>query len=421
MKSKSFFYLGLVLLCFLTNSCKEPEDDVTKPPIDIPIDQVNVVWERYTNADSNISYLCPLKIDGNKIIAAVYFNSTENLDYRGIALYDKFTGQPISDWPVNELGIGNVTSSFITDYMSCGISQDVWVFQAGSKTLAYNFSRNEKLWERSYTILSPMNKLSPFGKDVILGLEKEGYSEVSLGRLHYQDGRFEKFFSFTLEDEYSKKMLPMPVAYMVNSQMDTLLFFSLYIWNYTLIEGHIHAICYNLNKREIVWKKEDFTSNCDPKNFVPIIHNNKVILSCTHSMHCFDINTGEILWQKYLSNDNFTFIPPLLHNGRLYVQTFKGEFICMDPNNGGEFWKKKHCFEPNHIGRMAIYNGLLYCTGYNLWDNALLAISTATGNIEKKISFPNEQLEGGVTIDESTGLLYCSSRRKVYCIDIKNY
>lgn len=421
MKPKTIFFLALFILSALTYSCKDPNggDDTTPTYTD---EDVAILWQRNIVTDSLFVSSLPLKISGDKLIYA----SALDFEYvstprHGIAVYDKLTGDFAQDWPVSECGLATLTSEPINDFTIAGNNNDLLVFVDEEKYQAYTLSGQQHLWTYSEASTWPMNFVNPIGKDVLVGIAMEGYNSYgSIGRLISENGQFEMFQTFDGVSEHDMNCLPMSVAYTVNSNLDTLLLYTLLYWDYTAMDFWLVANCYNLTQRKVEWQKENFTTNEDPKNFLPIIHNNLVIFCCTHSMHCLDINTGEVVWQKYFSNDNLTYTPPLLDNGRLYIQTYTGKYYCLNIENGAEIWKKVYYYCPASVSQMAIYNGLIFCTGNKVYDHDLLAISTTTGEIVWKFSSPNYDFRGGVTIDPATGLLYCTTFNKILCIDIKN-
>lgn len=422
MKSKSIFFLALFLLCAFANSCKDP---VNGDDPEIPTyteEDISIIWQKNILTDSlNISSL-PLKISGDKLIYASALDYEEvSTPRHGIAVYNKLTGEIAPDWPVSECGLATLTAAPIDDFAVGGTDNNILGFVDEGMYHAYSLSGQQLLWTYSENGIWPMNFINPIGKDFLIGLTKAGYSSYgSIGRLISDNGQFELIQSFDGTNGHDMNCLPMSVGYTLNENLDTLLLYTFLYWDYTEMDYSLTANCYNLTKKRVEWQKENFSTNEDPKNFLPVIHNDLVVFCCTHSMHCLDIKTGDVVWQKYFTNDNLTFTPPLLDNGRLYVQTYNGKFLCLNIENGAEIWKKNHYYCPSCISRLDMYNGLIFCTGTKVYDFDLLAISAATGEIVWRFSAPQYRFRGGVTIDPTTGLLYAMTYNKILCIDIKN-
>ena len=64
-----------------------------------------------------------------------------------------------------------------------------------------------------------------------------------------------------IEDNYDFAINP-PSAYVTN-EGDTLLYFTTSGWNFSAVHGRVHAYCYNMTKKQMVWVNKQFTKDTD--------------------------------------------------------------------------------------------------------------------------------------------------------------
>ena len=153
-----------------------------------------------------------------------------------------------------------------------------------------------------------------------------------------------------------------------------------------------------------------------------ITNEQNVIIMGLSSIHCFKIATGELLWQHEMFQvDDFGQTPPLYSNGKIYLRGGYGHIYCYDAATGAELWSNKTLGAiPAPHGRMDIYDGCLYFTG---WRGSgaigLYCVSAHTGQLKWFDTGPNGRISFGVIADQKTGYLYCHSGIFVMCVDLR--
>lgn len=103
------------------------------------------------------------------------------------------------------------------------------------------------------------------------------------------------------------------------------------------------------------WRQtiEQFTSS-------PLVHEGKVYqMDKAGRLYCVDAETGEMLWELKLANEQLH-ASPALADGMLFVPLYPGEFVVLDINGDEPEILHRIEVEGNCIGSPAICNGVVY-------------------------------------------------------------
>jgi hypothetical protein len=227
-----------------------------------------------------------------------------------------------------------------------------------------------------------------------------------------------------IEDNYEFAIHP-PSAYVIGNG-DTLLYFTVSGLNFAETKSRVYAYCYNLTKKQMVWENKQFVPDRTDRDWtIPslppfVIENDKLIITCSKSIHCLNKNTGELIWQRQ-DLGGMAQRPPLYWEGKLYIRS--GEpciLLCLDAQTGQQIWENTTLNPiPNPDGRMAIYKDKLYFAAWG--ENVtyrLMCVDIHTGKLLWTDRGPYGTIAFDVLIDQKTGYLYCNTCWGTMCVDL---
>lgn len=392
----------------LSSCCK----DSPKPP-DLPTEfptNLEVLWNApFYSDEDDYGWFLDYEIAKDEYI--VLANTSQK-----IGIYSIQTGERHPAWQQN---LFVYEFNHLNSCKVAGKNKDIILVYDSKSLFAYSLHNGQRLWS-----LSISNTGCPYmsaDKDyafISYGLSKSWYR---LAMVDVSSGQKRDILQLYAEDNYNIRINP-PSAH-VSSNGDTLLFFTTSGWNFSAVHGRVHAYCYNLTKKQMVWENKQFTTDTDAPAVQPppfVIENDKLIVTSMRAIHCFNKNTGELIWQK--EGLSFSDRPPLYYEGRLYIRYGDpGVLLCLDAQNGQQLWENTtlNTAVPSPNGRMAIYNGRLY---FSAWGpdatHHLTCVDIQTGKELWTDRGPYGWIAFGVLIDQKTGYLYCNTGGSTLCVDL---
>jgi len=424
--------LLIAFLCFqLTlamGACKKPPPSPPpppKPPSEQPVDggKLFLIWSRDFQPDSVSGYFLDPVFSGDYIVYATEGDDDVTMPEADVRIFHKLTGELHSAWQHNRGSL--IDRKTIDDCIVGGNNQNT-IFIANKRELyAFDVQTRQRLWKKIFTgSIYAYRRISTMGTSVLqnYGVDKSWYRVSAFDPL---SGQERIITQLEIKDNYEFDISP--PAWTINASGDTLLLFLSSGWNFYLGKGRMEAYCYNVTQKKMEWHQKDLTpEGCSSgSKFIPIIiDNNKVIFQGLFSIHCFDIGTGELVWQYDVSwRDAFTDTPFLYYKGKLLVRGDNGNsgiLYCYDAQTGQLLWQNSAIKAYScPWGRMDAYNDRLYFTAWRGSETgALYCVSIATGEVEW-YELPNRgKIVFGVLIDQQTGYLYCSTAWSVMCVDL---
>jgi outer membrane protein assembly factor BamB len=421
MKNK-FFFITLIIFCNITNIACDKKPVPPEEPITTYKSKLEVVWTRYFHSD---------KIGGELFLDPIFWNdyviisSSSGSHYTkqyGIRVLHKETGKDHPIW-AHEPG-GLLDPGHISECIHIGGYDNNILFTGYSPYLyAIDLNTGQKLWKHKHYPNGGIHKFSMLGNIPLqVYYAPSGGLSTSWCRIAKCDpetGEKTDLVETWIEDNY--EFLLTPPTWTTSDAGDTLILFLSSGWNFQLIQGNVKAYCYNITKKRMEWKKENFVSGGDSGFHIPIvINNNKVIFQILRSFHCFDITTGDLVWQ-HIPNPmrSFSETPMLYNNEKLYARSDGGTVFCLNAQTGDLIWKASDEYIPAPDGRMDIYDEKLYLAAWG--DNVefyLYCLSAENGDFIWQDKGPFNKISGGITIDQNTGYLYCTNNREIMCIDL---
>jgi outer membrane protein assembly factor BamB len=428
MNRIKLFLMLVFLQCFCAISCEKPEPikpiepPATEPPEEEYPTNLEVIWEAFFHSDGYGDYFLDYAIAGEQyLVLANIFDRTNNKP-RGIGVYNMQTGQRHSAWQSDPGGIFAITEhENLLDCKVAGKNKDIILIYSGKNLFAYSLHTGQRMWNLDMNNVSGLPRISVATDHVFIAYGPAGYSlSPSWYRLAIVDvysGKKTDVMQLTIEDNYEFAINP-PSAYVDGG--DTLLYFTEGGYNFTTRDGREYAYCYNMTKRQMLWKTERIdrdASSYQPPPFV--IDNDKLIVTTLFAVHCLNRQTGEVIWQK----DGLALAEssPLYHEGKIYVRSGDPSILfCLDAQSGQMLWKNTTLNPlPAPDGNMAVYKDRLYFSAWG--DNAthhLGCVDVHTGEELWNDRGPYGNIGFGVLIDQKTGYLYCNTNWSTLCVDL---
>ncbi|MFQ3307096.1 MAG: outer membrane protein assembly factor BamB [Candidatus Midichloriaceae bacterium] len=157
-------------------------------------------------------------------------------------------------------------------------------------------------------------------------------------------------------------------------------------------------------------------------------NNDKVFATYgSESVLCVDLKTGKTIWEKKLNEIIRSY--PVLHNGRIYLQTVNNGMYAINQKNGEVIWYKSGLIEQVNVVNVTspiIYNKMIISqnssgdltgididTGFTIWDLNTSDISDIYNDTSSNIIINQPILVGD-------DLYFYSSNKHVYKYSLKN-
>ena len=420
IKERKFIIL-LIFPLFLGARCGE-EPPPPQPPKPTHKTKLSIVWHIPFHSDSiDYYFIDPMLVQDYLILPNMFGRNSDHKP--GVGVFHKQTGKRHSAWLAEPGGILD-NNDMLEDCKLGGTNDNIIFINSGSSLYAFDLNSKQRLWKSARPQgWDGWSRFSMVAENPFLVYDL-GYSKTKFVKFDTQSGAKKDILELLSENGYWVSVRPPGWHIMGNG--DTLLFFGTSEWNFNIGRGKIRAFCYNLTQKKMVWEKRDFCDDTDGGLYPSIVTDEQNAIICgMRSIHCFNIATGELLWQHDMFKngyliDAFSDTPPLYNEGKVYLRGGTGNLYCYDAVTGAELWVNKLGAIPAPHGRMDIYDGYLYFTGWRgTGAIGLYCVSASTGQMKWFDTGPNGRISFGVIADQKTGYLYCHSGIFVMCVDLR--
>ena len=404
--------MNLIMSC----GCKEPLDPTTpQPPVD-PEKVLNVLWQVPLQPDTglyDIGYGCAISEQGEVIYTVNWTNVGPK-----VVMRDGSAGQLKWEYPfptdgfndpgqlhrVNNKVVVSKWSNVHVINMSTGIAD--WTYKVPES--GYGLVACNVINDQIYKVVAPGNP--PIN------------SSSTLLRTHYLSNQWDTVLTLNYEnDGFYIDMYP-PVLW-INPQGDSVLVFQ---------EGGIResggfnggknrasVYAYNLRSRQLEWVRK----NIDPAGGIttakPLVDGDRLYINGVRTLHCFDLNTGNTLWQKEFP-EPIMFGNIIAYKNAIMVPSTQIGMWGVDKQTGSILWHNTDV--DGSIHQMVQFDGVVYCTstGYA----RLYAVNAETGATIWKERSPNRNSRhpnasfayAGIAIDTVNRKLYTADKYYLMCI-----
>ena len=412
----------LILLELITYaSCKKDPDTVIKPKPDTPYQSIlDVKWHRFFSSDTAAAYFLDPLLYNNYVVFCTR-TIVGKKGKIGFIVLNKQSGQRHPAWNKDPDGI--ISDVDIFDFMLCGKNQNIACVTNRKSLFGFNLENGVKVWQHDYYPYAAIYKFTTLYDKPIHSFGPAQKKWFKLAVFNPKTGSKRVILTLNMIDNYESSILP-PSSW-ISPNNDTILFFLTSGVNFNILDGRVDAYAYNLSADTFLWKVSDIDNNGNASFYSPIIVQNKVIFQCNSSIHCFDILSGQMLWEHEFTDQSFTSVPNLYAEGKVFARSHSDQLLAFDVNSGQILWKTGAYYGLNTGGSMGYYKGKLYFTGIDMRNsnvpNLLFCLSASTGELLWKDCAPEESgLKDGIVIDQSTGYLYATDSYRIMCIDLNN-
>ena len=184
---------------------------------------------------------------------------------------------------------------------------------------------------------------------------------------------------------------------------------------------------YNLNKKEWAYKRAPLSLEEDGStpSLMPIIKSDKVYLTSLNSVGCFDLTTGNRIWQYRLSQNQMTALDMVLEDNKIVVNGTDGTIYCMNASTGAVLWSSPSS---------AMSSDLFYQDGiiYGIRGTTLRAMDIQSGkllwdmpSLDSKVENRSDSWYGGFVTgvkgkESKKGKIYATTNLNLYCFEAVN-
>jgi hypothetical protein len=180
---------------------------------------------------------------------------------------------------------------------------------------------------------------------------------------------------------------------------------------------------YNLTKKQIEWSTPFVVKR--PEGFAvtqtnPVIHNGLAVMSSSHAIHAFDIESGELMWENNDINEQFPSHDQIAVNGYFFITDCCNKIYQLDINTGRVLKSFKIGGNASHL---VVHKNIIYFTG----GSELFAVEPETFSIKWTFKTPNYNCSNcgfyrkTPIIDQETNLMYITDGREMFCLELPKW
>ncbi|MGF1637591.1 MAG: PQQ-binding-like beta-propeller repeat protein [Cyclobacteriaceae bacterium] len=155
-------------------------------------------------------------------------------------------------------------------------------------------------------------------------------------------------------------------------------------------QNNIYFGLYNFTQKKHIYDKIALESSVTSSAISqPIVYNDKLYLSASKSIFCYELNSGNRIWKRDFPA-GFTFSGYIIAGDKLLANSEDTYLYALDPATGQQLWKEK---SSGTSSKMASLNGVVYFTGGG--DGLLHAVDIATGKHLWRLRSPDLEVNRG--------------------------
>ncbi|MBN8684278.1 MAG: PQQ-binding-like beta-propeller repeat protein [Chitinophagales bacterium] len=169
---------------------------------------------------------------------------------------------------------------------------------------------------------------------------------------------------------------------------------------------------FNLRTRQFDWVQKNIDAGGAVSIAQPLIEGDKMYINGVRTLHCFDLNTGNTIWQKEfpeaIMDGNIT-----VYKNTLMVPSTQIGMWGVDKQTGSILWYNKDV--DGNVLLVVQFDGIVYCTstGYA----RLYAVNAETGATIWKENSPNRNSRHPNASFAFAGIAIDTVNRKLYTAD----
>lgn len=409
--------LIVLILTFLTctslSTCKKEPPEI--PPYVQPNTSVlETVWSH----NSPFYSTTPIKNSNGDILVSKMFNNTGKGEI--FKLLDKNTGTIKWEWSDYLVPKEGFTTSIRTQI------NDVLVLSDGKRNYALNIMSGQTIWKNTFDSMSAEPQIYK---------DEDGYiykgfssnttkSTVYIFRAMYNTGNWEWVCTYKDQNPIEGRFEIASIGVTKNSKKEKIVSFTIYTY-YPNSQDSTKALIvgYNLATQSFEWEKNYRKDVGEFSVFMYTSYKDIVYAFSTYGstyyLIAFDVNNGNISWQKQLPNFG---VGIYFYKENLIVAS-NGESptLCLNQLTGALQWQQSFsqftAAQKSNLnfsfGDSKVFQKYFLSTQC---DN-LLVLDADNGSVlfYDKTALPEGCLQHGLAIDEERRVFYAEDRQRVLC------
>ncbi len=304
------------------------------------------------------------------------------------------------------------------------IHNDMLFLNTRSELHGYNLNTLQKVWtindaNLDYAISNGMYGIGEYVYQVMEIGPPTGYLTSSLWQVHAPTGAYTELVRFDLATSTGNPSADPPALWLDPMTGDSVLIFAV---NYTQSgqgpqAGTKSLYAFDLKAREYRWKVDSIGIPANNSR-IPEVYDNKVYVPTEWRIHCFDLFTGNKIWEAEMPNNtqqiDFAFSRPLAVKGKLIANSTGDEMYCFDAFTGHVLWSvDKYTATANDD--LLEHNGVVYLSSGG--NGRFVGVDLETGEILLSIRSPNgsPSFAGyNVILNKEKNLLFLNDYKSAY-------
>ena len=340
----------LIIGCQKEKIVERPTDN--NPPL-VEKD-VNVIWQTPINTDKSIlSSIEPIITDNGIIVSAYNWEDNEV-----VRKFDLSNGQMIWEW---------------SDYININPGQKLRGVQSIliSNDILVGSSQQDHYGINTITGLSEWSTLIDHRDQFISSFESTYFHTMSYGNNSISDsstlnicnvfnGVCQEVIKFKKDGNFDPHIYG--TATFKNTINDTIVIFQNRAYNRALNEIKVNYHCYNITQKRMEWEHLDAEIWDNSNIRAPLIDGDYCYFVGLASAYCFNIHTGEKIWQ-YDHDVAWQLSNYLIHENNFIIKDDQSNLLAINKNSGQLRWKNTDasaCCVTMRLYGDRIYYCLLY-------------------------------------------------------------
>jgi outer membrane protein assembly factor BamB len=188
------------------------------------------------------------------------------------------------------------------------------------------------------------------------------------------------------------------------------------------LPNRVDVVAWNLSKSELLWKRENVTRDGNSNHQQIFLHDNKAYFGGSVTFFCFDMFTGDIVWQYEAPSGQTPYMitkPTYAESVNAIILVGGEKMTAHDIRNGRIIWQVD---SPGSInsGSPIYHDKIIYTTISGGLLNAYRAINGQVVWSERssKTPFETTSFRGEIAIDREKGILYVTDQDELFAIKV---